>query len=87
VPILLTAEQPDDPSTRLRNQCLDGRQTGSNPETRLGEINRDLPEAKLRASVEVCNQVSHPLRLDSGRGSSGNRHLSPSVNTSRLMRT
>src|SRR5216683_4769757 len=37
----------------------------------------------LRASVEVRNQVSHPLRLDSGRSSNRNRHLSPSVNTSR----
>src|SRR5260370_28310578 len=29
-------------------------------------------------------QVSHPLRRDSGRSSNRNRHLSPSVNTSRL---
>jgi len=47
--------------------------------------NFQLPGSRLRASVEVRNQVSHPLRLDSGRSS--NRHLSPSVNTSRLVGT
>jgi hypothetical protein len=32
----------------------------------------------------VRDQGSHPLRSDSGRSSNHNRHLSPSVNTSRL---
>jgi hypothetical protein len=45
------------------------------------------PTSRLRASVEVRNQVSHPLRLDSGRNSNRNRHLSPSVNASRLQGT
>ena len=39
---------------------------------------------RLLASVKVRDQVSHPLRRDSGRSSNRNRHLSPSVNTSRL---
>src|ERR1700730_4736563 len=43
-----------------------------------------LPRSRLRASVEVRNQVSHPLCLDSGRSS--NRHVYPSVNTSRFFR-
>jgi hypothetical protein len=38
---------------------------------------------RLLASVKVRDQVSHPLRRDSGRSSNRNRHLSPSVNTSR----
>ena len=42
------------------------------------------PEAiQKRASFEVRNHVSHPLRLGSGRSSNRNRPLSPSVNTSR----
>jgi hypothetical protein len=31
--------------------------------------------------------VSHPLRRNSGRSSNRKRHLSPSVNTSRLVGT
>ena len=42
---------------------------------------------RLLASVKVRDQVSHPLRRDSGRSSNRNRHLSPSVNTSRLIVT
>jgi hypothetical protein len=50
-------------------------------------VSRRLPRSRLRASVEVRNQVSHPLCLDSGRSSNRNRHFSPSVNTSRLVVT
>jgi hypothetical protein len=43
-----------------------------------------LPGSRLLASVKVRDQVSHPLRRDSGRSINRNCHLSPSVNTSRL---
>jgi len=46
-----------------------------------------FPPSRLLASVKVRDQVSHPLRRDSGRSSNRNRHLSPSVNTSRLIVT
>jgi len=41
-----------------------------------------IPKSGLLDNVKVRDQASHPLRRDSGRRS--NRHLSPSVNTSRL---
>ena len=50
-------------------------------------VNGRLPRRGLLASVKVRDQVSHPLRRDSGRSSNRNRHLSPSVNTSRLLVT
>jgi hypothetical protein len=40
--------------------------------------------SRLLDNVKVRDQVSHPLRRDSGRSSNLNRHLSPSVKTSRL---
>jgi hypothetical protein len=46
-----------------------------------------LPRSRLLASVKVRDQVSHPLRRDSGRSSNRNRHLSPWVNTIRLPAT
>jgi hypothetical protein len=36
---------------------------------------------------QMRDQVSHPVRRDSGRSSNRNRHLSPSVNTSRRIGT
>src|SRR3984893_19387739 len=45
------------------------------------------PLIGLLASVKVRDQVSHPLPRDSRRSSNRNRHLSPSVNTSRLVGT
>lgn len=46
-----------------------------------------LPRSRLLARIEVRNQVSHPLRIDSGRSSKSHRHLFPSLNTSRLVVT
>jgi len=51
-----------------------------NPEARF-------PRSRLLDNVKVRDQVSHPLRRDSGRSSNRNRHLSPSVNTGRLVLT
>ena len=44
-------------------------------------------EADFWTNVKVRDQVSHPLRRDSGRGSNRNRHLSPSLNISRRIGT
>jgi len=46
----------------------------------LDVFSLDVSEADFGPAVEVRNQVSHPLRLDSGRSS--NRHIYPSANTS-----
>jgi hypothetical protein len=46
-----------------------------------------LPLRGLLDNVKVRDQVSHPLRRDSGRSSNRNLHFSPSVNTSRLVIT
>jgi hypothetical protein len=42
------------------------------------------PRRGLLDNVKVRDQVSHPPRRDSGRSSNRNRHVSRSVNTSRL---
>jgi hypothetical protein len=53
----------------------------------LGTFLVRLPTSGLLDNVKVRDQVSHPLRRDSCRSSNRNRYLSPSVNTSRLLRT
>jgi len=68
------------PCWYVRSAC---RQTRSYPETDLEEINGDLREADFWRTSR-CDQVSHPLRRDSGRSRNRNRHPSPSVNASRL---
>ena len=50
----------------------------------LSAVVAPLPTSRLLDNVKVRDQVSHPLRRDSGRSSNRNRHLSRSVNTSRL---
>jgi hypothetical protein len=66
------------------HHVLDGWSNGKLSRNELRGDQQRCPRSRLRASVKVRDQVSHPLRRDSGRSSNRNRHLSPSVNTSRL---
>src|ERR1700691_2130107 len=65
----------------------DSERRAGQPEVIQKRASRRCGGARLLASVKVRDQVSHPLRRDSGRSSNRNRHPSPSVNTSRHIGT